>query len=126
MFAWTVWGLTVWEVLTGDAWASQRLHRDLDCLELWCGVGAVWRATMGSGLRSRGCDKARSMADDILTQGGFIRALQFTLQLAEAGLVWLAPCVCLVEQPEPDQHPTAQGHLGQFAMPVSGAREQHG
>ena len=82
MCAWTVWGITVWEVLTGDAWASQRLHRDLDCLELWCGVGAVWGAAMGSGLRSRGCDKARSMADDILTQGGFVRALQFTLQLA--------------------------------------------
>ena len=53
-FHYKVWGLTVWEVLTTASFTA--IARDLDCVELWCGVGAVWKAAVAQGHRSQGFD----------------------------------------------------------------------
>ena len=59
----TVWGLTVWGVLTRASFAA--IARDLDCVELWCGVGAVWKAAAARGHRSQGFDLKNDVAEDI-------------------------------------------------------------
>ena len=120
-FEWRMWGFTVWEVLTGPVWVASSVVRDLDCAELWCGVGAIFRAAAVSGLRSHGFDKARETADDILTQEGFFRALQLTLRLSLGGLLWLAPVCASWVSLNLVNTKRQKKHLGQPAMPLSGA-----
>ena len=90
-FHYKVWGLTVWEVLTTASFTA--IARDLDCVELWCGVGAVWKAGAAQGHRSQGFDLKNGVAENILTKQGFLKALELTLRLATTGMLWMAP-VC--------------------------------
>ena len=90
-FHYKVWGLTVWEVLTTASFTA--IARDLDCVELWCGVGAIWKAAAAQGHRSQGFDLKNGVAEDILTKTGFLKALELTLRLATSGMLWMAP-VC--------------------------------
>ena len=59
-----VWVLTVWGVLTCGSCTA--IARDLDCVELWCGVGAVWKAAAAQGHRSQGFDMKNKLAENIL------------------------------------------------------------
>ena len=90
-FHYKVWGLTVWEVLTTASFTA--ITRDLDCVELWCGVGAVWKAAAAQGHRSEGLDLKNGVAADILTKTGFLKALELTLRLATTGMLWMAPAI---------------------------------
>ena len=90
-FHYKVWGLTVWEVLTCASFAA--IARDLDCVELWCGVGAIWKAAAAQGHKSRGFDLNNDVAENMLTEQGFLKALELTLRLATTGMLWMAP-VC--------------------------------
>ena len=63
-FNYTVWGLMVWGVSTCAAFVA--IARDLDCVELWCGVGAVWNAAAAQGHRSQGFDLKNKLAENIL------------------------------------------------------------
>ncbi len=65
-FPYTVWGLTVWGVLTSVTFNTHA--RDLQCAELWCGVGSVWRAAEVAGHRSQGFDLAQSPGENILKE----------------------------------------------------------
>ena len=67
--------------------------RDLHGVELWCGVGAVWKAGVAQGHRSQGFDLKNGVAENILTKTGFLKALELTLRLATSGMLWMAP-VC--------------------------------
>ena len=64
-FHYKVWGLTVWEVRTTASFTA--IAGDLHCVELWCGVGAVWKAAAAQGHRSQGFDLKNGVAEDILT-----------------------------------------------------------
>ena len=86
-----VWGLTVWEVLTSASFTA--IARDLDCVELWCGVGAVWKAAAAQGHRSQGFDLKNGVAQTILTKQWFLNASELTLRLTTTGMLWMAP-VC--------------------------------
>ena len=90
-FHYKVWGLTVWGVLTTASFTA--IARDLHCVELWCGVGAVWKAGAAQGHRSQGFDLKNGVAENILTKQGFLKALELTLRLAPTGMLWMAP-VC--------------------------------
>ena len=53
-FRYNVWGLTDWDVPTSASFTG--IVRGMDCVELWCGVGAVWKAAAAQGHRSQGFD----------------------------------------------------------------------
>ena len=63
-FNYNAWGMTVWGVPTCAACTA--IARDLDCVELWCGVGAVWNAAAAQGHRSQGFDLKNKLAENIL------------------------------------------------------------
>ena len=98
-FPWELFGFTVSSVLEG----SLNETRNLDCLELHCGVGSVWTSAQRAGKLARGYDKYRILGvtnretgpfcEDILTESGFKNALSLVLSLRSGGLLWLAP-VC--------------------------------
>ena len=67
--------------------------RDLDCLELFAGVGSVAKAAAELGHNSATFDKADNEAHDICTTDGLHRAVHFLMRIKEGGLLWAAP-VC--------------------------------
>jgi hypothetical protein len=83
-----LFGWTVTSVLSRDLET-----RDLDVVELWCGVGSVVRAALQRGQRAVGFDKIKSQAQDLTTKDGFEAALILVLRLVIGGLLWEAP-VC--------------------------------
>ena len=84
-----IFGLTLASVLDRD-----NVDRDLHLLELWSGVGSIWRAgSRRSGVKSRGFDIKNSEHEDITTPAGFKHAVNLVLQLVVGGLLWMAP-VC--------------------------------
>jgi hypothetical protein len=87
----TLFGWTVTSVLSNHKLVN--LTRDLDVVELWCGVGSVVRAALQRGQRAVGFDKAKSQEQDLTTKDGFEAALSLVLRLVIGGLLWEAP-VC--------------------------------
>ena len=63
-FNYTLWGLPVWGVLTRASCVA--IARDLDCVELWCGVGAVWNAVAAQCHMSQGFDLKNDVANNLL------------------------------------------------------------
>ena len=89
-----VHGLTVAAVLNSHEWTH--LPRDLDCVEIFAGVGSIAAAAAEKGLRAAAYDKGRipgvtEETEDILTLQGFRGAIALVLRLASHGLRWLAP-----------------------------------
>ena len=89
-----VHGLTVAAVLHSDEWAH--LPRDLDCVEIFAGVGSIAAAAAEKGLRAAAYDKKRipgvtEKTEDITTLRGFRGAITLVLRLVSHGLLWLAP-----------------------------------
>ena len=87
-------GLTVAAVLNSHEWMN--LPRDLDCVEIFAGVGSIAAAAAEKGLRAATYDKARSpgvtdKTEDITTLQGFRGAIALVMRLASHGLLWLAP-----------------------------------
>ncbi len=98
-FPWTLFGVSVAAALQDDG--LRRLPRDLDCAEVFCGVGSVWRAAERAGKRAEGYDRNRVpgvtdcsdnvACEDILTHAGFRTALKLVFRLKVGALLWLAP-----------------------------------
>jgi len=70
--------------------------RDLDCVEIFAGVGSIAAAAAEKGLRSATYDKNRipgvtEQTEDITTLQGFRGAIALVLRLVSYGLLWLAP-----------------------------------
>lgn len=89
-----VHGLTVAAILSSDEW--MHLPRDLDCVEIFAGVGSIAAAAALQGLRAATYDKYRlrgvtEQAEDITTSQGFRTAIALVLRLVPHGLLWLAP-----------------------------------
>ena len=89
-----VHGLTVFAVLSSHEWVH--LPRDLDCVEIFAGVGSIAAAAAEKGLRTAAYDKRRisgvtEHTEDITTLQGFRTAIALVLRLATHGLLWLAP-----------------------------------
>ena len=89
-----VHGLTVAAVLNSDEW--MHVPRDLDCVEIFAGVGSIAAAAAEKGLRSATYDKNRipgvtEQTEDITTLQGFRGAIALVLRLVSYGLLWLAP-----------------------------------
>ena len=68
--------------------------RDLDCFEVFAGVGSVARAAAELRHNSATFDKAENEAHDICITDGLHRAVHFLMRIKEAGLHWAEP-VCL-------------------------------
>ena len=88
-----VHGLTVVAVLNSHEW--MQLPRDLDCVEIFAGVGSIAAAAAEKGLRAAAYDKGRipgatEETEDILTLQGFRGAIALVLRLVSHGLLWLA------------------------------------
>ena len=93
-FPWALYGLTVVQVLRDPgcigctrSGSSSKLY----CLELFSGVGSIWRAAARSGYPAAGYDSNDTSDQDITTRVGFFRALSLTLSLVPGALLWLAP-----------------------------------
>ena len=71
----------------------QAVNRDLDCFEVFAGVGSVAKAAAEVGHKAATFDKATNKLHDICTNDGFDRAVRFVMQIKEGGLLWAAP-VC--------------------------------
>ena len=89
-----VHGLTVAAVLNSGEW--MHFPRDLDCVEIFAGVGSIAAAAAEKGLRSATYDKKRipgvtEQTEDITTLEGFRGAIALVLRLVSHGLLWLAP-----------------------------------
>ena len=89
-------GLCVEEVLRESSWAN--VPRNLDCLEVFAGVGSVAAAAAELGLRSATYDKHRvpgntETTEDLSTEAGLRTAIALVMRLAPSALLWLAP-VC--------------------------------
>ena len=93
-FPWALYGLTVVQVLLGPGCIG-RTHSGssskLYCLELFSGVGSIWRGAARSGYPAAGYDSNDTSDQDITTRVGFFRALSLTLSLVPGALLWLAP-----------------------------------
>lgn len=85
-FPWRVHGLSV-----ADACQKAAQHRDLDCVEIFSGVGAIRAAAEAVGCRTAAFDKRSDPHQDILDPAGFQKALSLVLRLRPSGLLWLAP-----------------------------------
>ena len=91
-----LFGLSVQQVLDNDGWAHS--PRNLECVEIFAGVGAVAAAAKELGLRAATYDKYRipgntEVTEDITTWEGFQTAIGLVMRLVPAGLLMLAP-VC--------------------------------
>ena len=89
-------GLCVEQVLQASTWAD--VPRNLDCLEVFAGVGSVAAAAAELGLRSATYDKYRipgstETTEDLSTEAGLRTAIGLVMRLAPSALLWLAP-VC--------------------------------
>lgn len=85
-FPWRIHGLSV-----EDACKRAAQHRDLDCVEIFSGVGAIRAAAEAVGCRTASFDKRSDPRQDILDPAGFQIALSLVLRLRPNGLLWLAP-----------------------------------
>lgn len=88
--------LCVEHVLQASTWAD--VPRNLDCLEVFAGVGSVAAAAAELGLRSATYDKHRipgstETTEDLSTEAGLRTAIGLVMRLAPCALLWLAP-VC--------------------------------
>jgi len=81
-----VFGMTVKDVLQSAEWAHT--PRNLECVEIFAGVGSV--AAAASELNLRGSTET---TEDVTTQQGFRTAVGLVMRLVPAALLWLAP-VC--------------------------------
>ena len=92
----TVLGWTL-ELALNDPAASQ--PRTLDVVELFCGVGNVYRQAIARGMRAKGMDKhsvpgdagSLSSVSHFSTRQGFKQALGTVLAIREGGLLVQAP-----------------------------------
>ena len=89
-----VHGLTVAAVLNSHEW--MHLPRDLDCVEIFAGVGSIAAAAAEKGLHAAAYDKGRipgvtEETEDILTLQGLRGAIALVMRLVSHGLLWLAP-----------------------------------
>ena len=85
--------MTVEHVLQSDEWAH--FPRDLECVELFAGVGAVATAATELGLRSTTYDIKRipgitETSEDITAPEGFRTATTLVVRLYIGALLWLA------------------------------------
>ena len=96
-FPWVVFGWTIQGALADPLAGGAR---DLDCAELFCGVGAIWLAAQRAGLTAVGYDMNRvpgetdsdgPRSENIVCQAGFMNALSAILRLRPGALLWLAP-----------------------------------
>ena len=76
------------------------LHRDLDVVELWSGVGSTVKAAEAYGLSAAAFDKDRRPGltnkagpgcEDITTETGFRNAVTLVMRIREGGLAGMAP-----------------------------------
>jgi hypothetical protein len=83
-----------------SAVADSSIQRDLDCVEIFCGVGSIVTAALQAGYRVMGFDRDRvpgvtdipgEFSEDISSDIGFRRALHLVQRVRVGGLVWLAP-----------------------------------
>jgi len=91
-----VFGMTVEDVLQSAEWAHT--PRNLECVEIFAGVGPVAAAASELNLRAATYDKYRirgstETTEDVTTQQGFRTAVGLVMRLVPAALLWLAP-VC--------------------------------
>ena len=70
---------------------SANVQRDLGCVELWSGVGAVAQAAQEAGEAAATFDKVNCESQDITTIAGFKAAVNLVLRLREGGLLWMGP-----------------------------------
>lgn len=80
--------------------ADSSIQRDLDCVEIFSGVGSIVTAALQVGCRATGFDRVRvpgvtdipgEFSEDILSDIGFCKALHLVQRVRVGGLVWLAP-----------------------------------
>jgi hypothetical protein len=80
--------------------ADQSTPRTLDCVEFFCGVGAIVQAARMAGRAAEGFDIKRvpgvtdqpgPNSEDITTKSGFLVALNLLQRVRVGGLVWFAP-----------------------------------
>ena len=67
--------------------------RDLDCFEVFAGVGSVAKAAAELGRNSETFDKASNESHDVCTTDGLHYAVHLLMRIKEGGLLWAAP-VC--------------------------------
>ena len=89
-----IFGVTVEDVLCNTEWSNSL--RNLECVEIFAGVGSVAAAALELKLRAATYDKNRipgstEATEDITTQQGFRTAVSLVMRLVPAGLLWLAP-----------------------------------
>ena len=92
----TIFGMSVEDVLRNTEWSNS--PRNLECVEIFAGVGSVAAAASDLNLRAATYDRNRipgstEATEDITTQQGFRTAVSLVMRLVPAGLLWLAP-VC--------------------------------
>ena len=88
-----LFGMTAEHVLQSDEWAH--FPRDLECVELFAGVGAVATVAAELGLRSTTSDINRvpgitETSEDITTLEGFRTATTLVMRLTIGAPLWLA------------------------------------
>ena len=89
-------GLCVEQVLRAREWAD--VPRNLDCLEVFAGVGSVAAAAAELGLRSATYDKHRipgstETTEDLSTEAGLRTAIGLVMRLAPSAILWVGPGV---------------------------------
>jgi hypothetical protein len=67
--------------------------RDLDCVELWAGVGSIVRAAQDMGYRAAGFEIENNAAEDLLCKEGFELAARMLLRVRPGGVCHMGP-VC--------------------------------
>ena len=92
----TIFGISVEDVLRNTEWSSS--PRNLECVEIFAGVGSVAAAASELSLRAVTYDKYRipgstEATEDLTTEQGLRTAITLVMRLVPAGLLWLAP-VC--------------------------------
>ena len=94
-----VFGLTLENALNMPEAAAPR---EVDVVELWCGVGSIVAAASAAGYVVRKFDKHRvpgvtdtegRACEDLLSECRFMSAVRCVLAIRIGGLLWMAP-VC--------------------------------
>ena len=91
-----IFGMTVEDVLCNTEWSES--PQNLECVEIFAGVGSVAAAASELNLRAATYDKNRipgstEATEDLTTEQGFHTAIALVMRLVPGGLLWLAP-VC--------------------------------
>ena len=89
-----IFGMSVEDVLCHTELSNS--PRNLECVEIFAGVGSVAAAALELKLRAATYDRNRipgstEATEDITTQQGFRTAVSLVMRLVPAGLLWLAP-----------------------------------